>query len=100
MTLRSALTISSCLLLLFTSGCASRYQDLLRDKDMEIRELQARLADANAEIDSLRDVPAPQTQIAEAGLDPELARHLASRFEAPNKRLYELLGEDLGWASA
>lgn len=32
-----------------------------------------------------------------AALDPELTQRFAPRFEASNERLYELLGEDLGW---
>jgi len=51
-------------LLVLTSGCATRYQDLLRDKDMEIRELEARLADARAQNDDLRR----QKEAAEAAL--------------------------------
>ncbi len=37
-----------------STGCATRYQDLLRDRDAEIRELNGRLADAGAENESLR----------------------------------------------
>ena len=74
MNLRSALSITSCLLLLVTSGCATRYQDLLRDKDMEIRELQAKLADARAENDDLRRQGKPTVVINEASAtDDELA---------------------------
>jgi flagellar motor protein MotB len=67
---------------LFVSGCATRYQDLLRDKDMEIRQLESRLADARAENDDLRRqkdaaearLAGSQVQPVEAGVDGELDR--------------------------
>lgn len=34
-----------------------------------------------------------------AGMDPGLRRELAQRFAADNRRLYALLGRDLGWES-
>ncbi|MGE0142960.1 MAG: flagellar motor protein MotB [Planctomycetota bacterium] len=40
--------------LMFASACATRYQDLLRDRDSEIRDLQARLASSRAENEELR----------------------------------------------
>ena len=41
-----------CGLPMFT-GCAAHYQDLLRDRDAEIRELQGRLANARSEVSDL-----------------------------------------------
>ncbi len=49
MTPRQSLSILLlCAMPLFT-GCAAHYQDLLRDRDAEIRELEAQLADARSE---------------------------------------------------
>jgi hypothetical protein len=33
-----------------------------------------------------------------AGMSPETRRILAERYAEPNRRLYELLGRDLGWS--
>ena len=51
---------------MLSTGCATRYQDLLRDRDMEIRELQGQLADARAELERRR--ASEPTGLAEASL--------------------------------
>ncbi|MFO1051392.1 MAG: OmpA family protein [Planctomycetota bacterium] len=52
--MRKLLSLCCCAYLLVAGGCATRYQDLLRDRDSEIRDLQARLASAKAESEDLR----------------------------------------------
>jgi chemotaxis protein MotB len=49
MNLRLCLTTLACCGLFFVPGCATHYQELLRDRDVEIRELKAQLADARSE---------------------------------------------------
>ena len=49
MSLRSVLLLSLTALFLGTSGCATRYQDLLRDRDAEIRDLESKLANSRAD---------------------------------------------------
>ena len=55
MSLRSVfLLLCAAPLILGSSGCATRYQDLLRDRDAEIRYLQGRLANSRSENEDLR----------------------------------------------
>jgi len=81
------------------TGCAAHYQDLLRDRDAEIRELEAQLADArsaNAElarreqaaIDQLAD--AQRVRPAEASSDNSLAERVQ---RAPGLRAAAVLEE-------
>ncbi len=83
MNLRPVLSISSCLLLVLTSSCATRYQDLLRDKDMEIRELESRLADARAQNDDLRR----QKEAAEAAASGTNAQPVAATTDGELDRV-------------
>jgi len=52
--IRRLLSLSCCIYLLVAGGCATRYQDLLRDRDAEIRDLESKLAGARAESEDLR----------------------------------------------
>jgi chemotaxis protein MotB len=54
MSLRSVFLLSLTVLFLGTSGCATRYQDLLRDRDAEIRDLESKLANSRADNEDLR----------------------------------------------
>lgn len=54
MRLRSVLLLLTACSMLFTGGCATRYQDLLRDRDAEIRDLNAKLANTRSENEDLR----------------------------------------------
>lgn len=48
--MRSFLYVSSCLLLCLSStGCATRYQQLLQDRDAEIRDLEGQVANLKSE---------------------------------------------------
>ena len=49
MSLRKPSILVAGLLLLLTSGCAARYQALLRDRDLEVRELQGQVSDLRSE---------------------------------------------------
>ena len=54
MTVRTRSSLLICLFLLLSSGCAARYQSLLRDRDQELGELKGQLSDlraANAELE-------------------------------------------------
>lgn len=71
MNLRALTLYVSIFSLLMTAGCASRYQDLLRDRDMEIRELNGDLADIRAEnANLLRREQAAQGRISELEARP------------------------------
>ncbi|MBI5853272.1 MAG: OmpA family protein [Planctomycetes bacterium] len=52
--IRRLLSLSCCIYLLVAGGCATRYQDLLRDRDAEIRDLESKLAGARPESEDLR----------------------------------------------
>ncbi len=54
MKLRTIASIFACLTLLLSSGCAARYQDLLRDRDLEIRDLTGQVSNLRAEKDDLQ----------------------------------------------
>jgi chemotaxis protein MotB len=49
MSLRKPSILVAGLLLLLTSGCAARYQALLRDRDLELRELKGQVSDLRSE---------------------------------------------------
>jgi chemotaxis protein MotB len=75
--------ILACFLVLFSSACATRYQDLLRDRDGEIRDLQGQLSDlrsANSELErriSSERTAAPEVDVRPAAVtssSAELAR--------------------------
>ncbi len=81
--MRKLLSLSCCIYLLFASGCATRYQDLLRDRDAEIRDLQSKLAGARAESEDLRrlkeeaerrSASATPVDATATGTDSQLAR--------------------------
>jgi chemotaxis protein MotB len=77
MSLRSVfLLLCAAPLFLGSTGCATRYQDLLRDRDAEIRDLQGKLANSRSENEDLRrqlnDSRVVQAAPASAG-DGELA---------------------------
>ncbi len=50
---RHLTAIVSCMALGLLSGCTTRYQDLLRDRDAQIREYNARIAQLRADQDEL-----------------------------------------------
>ena len=54
MQFRSTLILALLAVLPFLGSCTSRYQDLLRDRDAQIRELNGRLATLNSENDDLK----------------------------------------------
>lgn len=83
MHLRSLLAISSLAALSLTGGCTSKYQELLRDRDAQIRELNGRVASMRAEKDDLeRQLAAERSQpkpVAEAAFRPgDLQNELGS----------------------
>ena len=75
----SYLCILGCAALLLSGGCAQRYQDLLRDRDLEIRELSGQISDLRSESDEARRQAAGniRAEPRDAGFgsgDAELAR--------------------------
>ncbi|MBK8976504.1 MAG: OmpA family protein [Planctomycetes bacterium] len=83
---------------LLTSGCATRYQELLTDRDAEIRQLKGQLADSLAEGEDLRrerdrlrgELDGAGTRPVEASAtDSELAR---VRDELPDLDVSRRLG--------
>ena len=50
---RHLTAIVTCMALVVLSGCTTRYQDLLRDRDAQIRDYNARIAQLRAEQDDL-----------------------------------------------
>lgn len=80
-TRRTLLSLAILALSLSTAGCATRYQDLLRDRDSEIRDLNAKLANARSENENLsrqladaRDNTAIAAPAAVSTADNELER--------------------------
>ena len=70
--------IAACMALGVLSGCTTRYQDLLRDRDAQIREYNARMAQLRAEHDDL--VQKEQTARRRA---EELQRQLDGMIATP-----------------
>ncbi|MGE3172967.1 MAG: flagellar motor protein MotB [Planctomycetota bacterium] len=76
MKVRTVPLLVSLIVLSLLGGCTTRYQDLLRDRDAQIRDLNGRLAAARAEKDDLerqlsaqRQTPEP-VQIQPAAFQP------------------------------
>lgn len=66
MQLRKAAALICCLSLFAFSSCTARYQDLLRDRDAQIRELNGRVAQLRAGNDDLQRQKMQAEQEAEA----------------------------------
>lgn len=67
MSLRSVLLLCTAALMLSAGGCATRYQDLLRDRDAEIRDLKSKLANTRSENEDL------SRRLADARATPAVA---------------------------
>ena len=97
MTFRKTVSLLAALGLFSFSGCAAHYQDLLRDRDAEIRDLEALLAESRASSEDLHR----REQTAQLRISELLARPAVVEASADSSsdvgiaaRLQEELGSD------
>ncbi len=89
MQFRSIKMLVSLAALTLLGGCTSRYQDLLRDRDAEIRNLNGSLASLRAQKDDL------ERQMASERSAPSATEPKNAGFENDTKGLQEELGPDV-----
>ena len=79
MKFRFAKTLVSLVALTLLGSCTTRYQDLLRDRDTEIRNLNGRVSALSAEKDDLERQLANQRDAARTGSNGGAARKQSER---------------------
>ncbi|MEQ1631878.1 MAG: OmpA family protein [Planctomycetota bacterium] len=89
MQFRSIKMLVSLVALTLLGSCTSRYQDLLRDRDAEIRNLNGSLASMRAQKDDL------ERQLASERTAPALSEPKNAGFENDTKGLQDELGPDV-----